>query len=41
MTMISPEKYVEDMKDKPYMDLMKARDGLIGFLREFSLLNCE
>ena len=35
MTMISPEVYLENQQGKPYLELIRERDYLIGFIQKF------
>ena len=33
--MIPPESYIESLEDKPYLELIKTRDGLIRYLQDY------
>lgn len=35
MTMISPEVYLDNLRDLPYLELISERDRLIGFIRTY------
>ena len=35
MTMISLEVYLDNLRDLPYLELIRERDRLIGFIREY------